>query len=485
MSNNIATTPSTPHPEYTASLSMWEKCRDALEGEDKIKQQGLVYLPMLGGQDISEYNAYKARATYYNATRRTVSGLVGAVMRKPPEIKVPDKLDFLLGSFGSDGEHIEVFAEKLLTEVLSLGRVGVLVDVADGDTPYVAIYYAENIINWREQRIGGRKILTLLVLQEAHEEPNGFAVETKRQLRVFVLQDAETANPTVLFQLYRQKTAGAATAEDWLLVEERVLAAAGGKALNEIPFVFVSPCGLSSRVERSPILDLININLSHYRTSADLEHGRHFTALPTAWAAGFSIKQTYKIGSSVVWVSDDPNAHAGFLEFTGAGLASLREALEQKQGQMAVLGARLLEESRPGVEAAETVKLRHSGESGSLLTVAHAVSDGIKKALRFAYFWQSGSFEAEIVFDLNDEFLPGNLDAQKITAMVSALQSGAMSFEAYFYNLSRAGMYPEDWTLDDERASLLATTTLPEPAPAPEARAGSNPQPDTPAANGA
>ncbi len=36
-----------------------------------------------------------------------------------------------------------------------------------------------------------------------------------------------------------------------------------------------------------PLADVMVLNLDHYRLDADYKHGLHFTALPTAWVAGF------------------------------------------------------------------------------------------------------------------------------------------------------------------------------------------------------
>jgi hypothetical protein len=56
-----------------------------------------------------------------------------------------------------------------------------------------------------------------------------------------------------------------------------------GKPLDFIPFTFLSTDDNTAEVDEPPLIDLVNVNLSHYRTCADLEHGAHFTGLPTPY----------------------------------------------------------------------------------------------------------------------------------------------------------------------------------------------------------
>ena len=79
-----------------------------------------------------------------------------------------------------------------------MGRAGTLIDW-EGESEnrvYASLYTAENILNWRVERIHGRNVLTLLVLHETVRKTNveGKAVdefETKvgEQVRVLKLGD--------------------------------------------------------------------------------------------------------------------------------------------------------------------------------------------------------------------------------------------------------------------------------------------------------
>lgn len=484
-----------PHQEYTKQQHVWQKCRDAFLGEDAVKDHDVPafgnqavtalyqYLPMLGGQDAGEYNAYKMRATFYAATERTIKGLTGAVVAKAPAVVFPESKEEDLKTIGADDEGIDDIAQLILEEVLATGRVGIYLDAPDdaGEKPYIAVYYVENIINWRTGRFLGKNMLTMVVLREKYEEidpKDEFLTTSKVRYRVLRL-DTNSGDPsTFLFRAEvweeNQTTKVEGVEQDaYIKVKDIVPKMAGGKTLSEIPFVFITPYGVGDGVEKPPLLDLVNMNFAHYRQSADYEHGLHFTALPTAWVAGFDPKASkLTIGSQVAWVSENPEAKAGYLEFTGAGLLSIANALESKEQKMAVLGARLLEDQKNTAEAAATVSLRHSGERSILANIATAVSQGLTQMLQWTASWMGLSTESlgtdegsTISYELNKEFDTVPMDPQKMSVLMLALQSGQISWDVWFYNLQKGNVYPDNWDENTEREKIAQGGPTSPPVP--------------------
>src|ERR1019366_8806876 len=116
------------HPAYKANLARWKRCRDAYDGEDSVKLGGEEYLPKLSGQDPREYAAYVKRALYYEAVGRSIDGFVGAIVRKPPGIKLPKPMDVFEKDTTASGIGLVEFIKKLSSENLLAGRLGILVD---------------------------------------------------------------------------------------------------------------------------------------------------------------------------------------------------------------------------------------------------------------------------------------------------------------------------------------------------------------------
>ena len=215
-----------------------------------------------------------------------------------------------------------------------------------------------------------------------------------------------------------------------------------GERLPFIPFLVVSPTSVDAAVAPPPLLDLVDVNLSHYRTSADLEHGRHYTALPTPFVAGVPPTTVLEIGSGTAWVFQDPQAHAGMVEFSGQGLQALERAMASKEQQMAVLGARLLESQKPAVEAADTLRMRTNGEQSVLRTMAGTLSQVLTMLLRWHTWWMNLEVPPEECHvELNAEFFSARMTGPEAASLVTLWQAGGISFDTLYFNLERG-----EWT---------------------------------------
>ena len=215
-----------------------------------------------------------------------------------------------------------------------------------------------------------------------------------------------------------------------------------------IPFQFVSHVGLTCDYQKSPILDLVNVNMSHYRTTADLEQANYLTSQPTPYITNMraDLMDDYRIGSGSLWLLPE-GSQVGMLEYQGAGLTSLETSLSRKEQMMALLGARMLEDSRRVGETAETVRLRGSGESSILASISGTVSAALTQCLIWMAEWENIS--GEPLIQLNRDFLDSRLSAQELTALVSAWQQGAMPLDDLLYNLQRGEMLRPDYTIEE------------------------------------
>ena len=74
------------HPEYDATLPAWVRARDVLAGEDSVKAAGEKYLPKLDSQSAEEYADYRARASFFGATARTLEEYLDLVFRRAPAL---------------------------------------------------------------------------------------------------------------------------------------------------------------------------------------------------------------------------------------------------------------------------------------------------------------------------------------------------------------------------------------------------------------
>lgn len=441
------------HQDYTNNIGKWKKCRDAYMGSDAVKVAGTEYLPQLTGQSTEEYDAYKERALFYNAMGRTVQGLEGAVFRKEPVVEGPDALEPFLADVTLSGTTFPEFALASFREVLITGRSGILVtmpaDESESNRPYLVLYQPEQVINWATEMIGEYRELTLAVIRETYEaeKKDEFESEWATQYRVLQLIDG-------LYTVSIWREVGP-NKDEWvpvLVFEPRHR----GERLRYIPFEFCAPVGGLEAVAKPPLLDLVEVNLSHYRTSADLEHGRHYTAMPTPWVAGFDIdtNKGLRIGSSTAWIATDPQAKAGILEFTGQGLGALERALEEKEAKMAALGSRLLEKQKLAVEAAESIRLRQAGEQSALQQMAQSMSASLTKVLSWMAEWSG--MDPTVTVKLNTDFFEARMTPNELRELVLLWQAGGISWPTLYHQLEQGEITRPGIEAEEERALIDA-----------------------------
>lgn len=436
------------------------------EGSDAIKAKGVEYLPKTSTrQKPKAYEAYRDRALFYGAMSRTVQGLAGAIFGKAPVIQAPDAVTDHVNDITLAGVPLASFAQDQAIEVLKVGRAGILLDMSnEGGTdarPYWIVYAAENIISWTTAVMNGDTQLTRVVLQETVEEQRGFEYVDTIQYRV-----CELVKGGYQVTVYKQ----AANGKEYL-PQPAIAPLKRGERLTFIPFVFLNPANLLPAISKPPLLDLVDVNLSHYRSSADLEHARHYIAMPQPWVTGYE-GESLEIGSSVAWVFKNAESKVGMLEFTGQGLAALEKALDHKEKLMAILGARLLEGQVTKQEAAETVKLRHSGDAVVLKTIATTIGMGLTQVLRWHCWWAGAAADVDndqISVSLNTDFVATRLTADELKALTLSLQAGAISWDTYYHALMR-GDWAEpgvDMAMEKERIKA-SEQDMPPPAAAPD-----------------
>jgi hypothetical protein len=466
----------------------WRRCRDVIAGKDAIIQSGRsreryvgslfdpvyttdLYLPRLSNQSDQEYFSYVERAAFFNATGRTLDAMTGLIFGKDPMYSLPGAIDRFAEDITLTGTNLREFSEQVVEEQVAIGRVGVLVDYPDNVPaglsvaeierlnirPFLRMYKGENIINWRTTSIGGRDVLTMVVLMETVYEPiDEFTSNDVTVYRVLTLEP----------EGYRVRVFN----EENDVVSD-IFPRRNGAPLSYIPFVILGANSCSTDVQKPPLLDLVDSNLAHYRNSADYEHGLHFTGLPTPYVSGVQLAegQALALGSTSAWVFPDPAAKAGFLEFTGDGLKTIREAMKDKEHRMAVLGARMLADDKRTAEAFGTIELKTAGERSVLASISRAASDGLTRCLNWMAEWVGAAPEVE--FALNTDYGAMHMQPQMLTAVVGAYQTGALPLSVLFENLKKGEIVRPDMDFEEYEAQIAdegPNLSLPAPTAAPE-----------------
>lgn len=448
MARNISST----HADFARRQIQWARIRDALEGQDEIKSNGEAYLKKPSAMTQAEYTAYKDRAQFFPVAERTLRGMSGLVFRHNTQFKLPPRLDDLRERATTDGHSLTVMSEQVVNELLSIGRYGLLVDfppITDSTaTPYIATYTAENILDWTSSFVEGKRQVTRIVVKDDFDGNDDINDIAEQRLELMINKDGVyevrkwTSSPSI--------AASDKTATPFALTSTTI-PTVGGKPLKEIPFVFINPYDLRPEVEKPPMLDLVDVNVGHYRNSADYEHALYLTAQPTPWIAG-QLQEANKptaIGSGAIWYLPE-GATAGMLEFQGAGIEAQRKAMEDKENRMAALGARMIHEGRARNEASDTAKMRGKSEMSLLTNVVNMAEAGIQRALKIAAEWVSAD-PKDVEVRMNRDWVSVMMDSNTLNALVKAWQSGAISHDTLYSNLQRGEIADLTRDLDVEK----------------------------------
>jgi len=467
---------------YEAYENQWFKCRMTIEGEDAIKAADSIndtnrlddrrFLPMLEGQTSKQYEKYKARALFYNATGRTHQVLLGLVFRKDMVVDMPAGMDSFKNSVTASGENLDSFTRKCMDEMLAVSRGGVLVDFPQTDIidaegrlitrtvdqvesmkiqPYFSFYNTESIINWKTTIINTEEVIEWIILKEVREEPqedDPYVMEEIEVYRKLYINDSGW---------YTQEVHAKDENNKYVVIEGPTTPLMNGKPLDYIPFFYFNGNNMSiSEVKKPMLIDLVNINISHYHTSADNEHALHYTALPTAVITGIRESQrpdneVFAIGSAAAWKLPE-GATAFYLEFQGHGLEPMANAMKDKEQMMAKVGARLLAGEKKAAEAAQTAQINRSGESATLADRANLVGMVITKCLETARDWMG--LEGEITVTMNTDYMPLMADFQMVTALLNAWQMGGISYETFYHNLQKGEYTIPNRTVEDEQGAI-------------------------------
>ena len=442
------------HPSYEEYLTLWEKCRDCYKGEESVKGRNQRYLPFLSMQERDEYHNYKSRAIFLNVMKRTIHGLVGAALRKTPIIKVPKKMETYIDDMDMHGTSLREMLQNILTDLLITGRVFLIVDRIENSRCYAKIYSAESNINWR---FNSNYPIMAVFSEEIDVSEDGFKHETSNQYRVYDFDDDDNLRVRVAIEkIPEEGDSKLDDEENGFEVIHSSSPTFRGDGLTDLPVFAFNSTGMGlDNLSPPPLIDLANISLSHYRTSADLENGRHFTSLPQAWVTGVDsddFRNGLHIGGNTAWIFSSDTARLGYLEFSGQGLGSLENALKEKEAMMAVVGARLLE-TKKGVESAETSRIRQNIETSVLSHIAVTIQNGLHKVLKYMARWE-GLNDEEVHVELNMDFVDVRIPHQEIIALVQAYQMGGLSMDTLLYNLKQGEVIPDDVSIDDEREKI-------------------------------
>jgi len=446
--------------DYTQARPDWEMVDTLCDGESAVKRAGKTLLPdpvVSTGETKQElqaiYARYLQRALYVNIVGRTLASLIGSVYRKPPTLSVPANLEYMATDCDGNGLSIYQQSQKSLEDVLTTGRCGLLVDFPQTDGAVsladmqsgliranICHYDAEDIINWQHMRVGGKSLLSKVVLAESVDSVDGFVTTKVKQYRELSLDGG-----LYVVRIWQKNQ----NTQEFEIVSESVPKQANGQPWGVIPFEFIGANNNDSSIDQAPLFGLACVNRKHYQLGADWYNALYFAGQPQPVISGLTEdwrdwleKNGIVVGSRAPFLLPEGG---NFAYATVTADSAIQKELTDLVQMMALIGARLVQ---PG-EAAKTAT-QSAGEqevSHSVVSLAaENVSDAYTKALTWAQMFMGGTGECE--YRLSNDLAVIAWDAAMLSAIVSAWQSGTMPKADAVRFLQRIGLVDAEKTVE-------------------------------------
>ena len=460
---------SNQHLLFRSHLEDCIKMRTVFEGDKAIKKNAETYVPKNKGVDDSDYNAIIQRSVFENFTEATAKGISGLIFAKEPAISLPTSLELLKDNIDMDDNTIVDLSQNIVNELMEVGRCGLLIDVPNIDTTgmtkpqtdalniraFTKLYKSETIINWRYESINSVNKLTLLVLHEVYEDwTDRFTSTLKNRYRVYSLIDN-----VCYVEVFEENDKTFINTMDQKPVIVR------GGPLNYIPFIPLTYKDISIIPVKPPLMDIANINLNYYGVAVERRDVIHFIGSPFVMGSGINTRGAdgseliIRMGSSVAQIFSEPTADMKIVETQGTGLAFNESYLNDCKSTMAALGARLLVPEANAQISENTMQMKTAGYRATIMQIANTASRGITQALKIIAEWENQNPD-EVKLELNTDYNLSEMDAQTITALVTAWQTGAIRQEDMFKKLQKGEVIEGGVSFDDYKSNLEVASPI-------------------------
>jgi len=426
---------STTHPLYAEYLADWIQMSDSYAGERRVKEKHLLYLPatpgqiedgLRAGQDgETHYKGYKTRARFPSFVSQAVEALLGIMHAKPATIELPAQMEALRENATVKGESLQMLLRRINEHQLVTGRLGLLADVANDSTigtmPYIAIYKAQDIINWddgkREELV--YQVLNMVVLDESEfERVNNFDWKQVKKYRLLVLGELQenAAEGTYQMGVYRED--GTMEFDENAMIVPSI----GGTTLSKLPFVVINSKDIVADPDDPPLLGLSQLAMTVYRGEADYRQAIFMQGQDTLVLMGGD-GDNPRIGAGAV-VNLPINGDAKYVGVQSKGLPEMRKSLENDRAEAAEIGGKLLDSRGGEAESGDALRIRVSARTASLNQIAQSGAEGLQSILRTIATW-IGANPEEVIVEANRDFADDQLDGQTLVQYMTAKSLGA------------------------------------------------------------
>lgn len=472
--------PSTTSLNYDAMAPVWAKVSTILAGTEAMRAAGTAYLPQHENEKHQRYRDRLESTTLKNTSALTLDSWVGRPFSDPVVIdeEIPSPLVEDMDDVDLQGNNVSVFCREWFKEGLSKAFAHVLVDhpqrrgdqavrtLADDRRenlrPYWSLIRPENLIFASADVVNGREVLTHVRIHEVEVMRDGFAEIEVERIRVFdrVTGMADGREDVgVFFSTWIKRRDAKKGENEWTLEmpPQRM-------DIDEIPLVTFYADRKGLMIGKSPLEDLVDLNIEHWQSRSDQRSILTMGRFPMLAVSGLDSDEaeTVVVGPKQVLATESDKAKWYYVEPTGKAIEAGEKDLDRLERCMAEYGADFLRKRESGATA--TARVLDSAEATSpLQDAALRFVDAMNRALDLSAKWRklevpTGAGLSVVVDFGPEDFFPGDMDT-----LTKARAARDISRGAYLNELKRRGALDEEFDpkenereLEEEAAAALA-----------------------------
>lgn len=394
--------PASRRVEVNAMMGLYEDARTAARGSRAILESVKKYLPKHPKERPADYARRSQYTEFYNAFGRTLRGIAALPFTTKPTLKdVPKRTLQQLEDIDGEGASLDVFAQRLLIEGLTVGAMMYLLDAPQSDgnltvlqeeekgiRPYWLMVRAEQICSWRIGRVNGKRRLTQLVIRQEYDKPVGTFQNTVGVRYIAYVYNQDTG------QVWTQRFVEESHHGKTTVVEETPPSQVHNT--DRIPF-FIRTLGIetSDMTAITPLIDLLDLNLGHFRVSSDRRWLMHLSCVPVPVETGGTMLNTGKKKDDDAVDQPRRNETYGpnvlkklpaggdfkYVEPTGTAFGPTGEEIREIEKRMAAVGLSFMANESRGAETATAWQIDAAMQNATLSSCVDMAENLIDEGL--------------------------------------------------------------------------------------------------------
>lgn len=456
----------TPSMSYEEMACYWEKVQTVLAGTEAMRAAGESMAPMHQNESETNYADRIQGNVLFNITDLTLRTWVG----KPFSSEIqydddfPEYMKDWLEDVNLEGDKLDVFARRWFGVGVSHAFCHVMVDFPhldmEGRTalddmnenvrPYAVIVEPERLIFATKMRIDGEEVLTHVRIRESIVDVEGWAEVVTEQVRVLTLEmvnmgsdDEPDFQQKVKVEIWQENPE--ATKDDdekWSLSDEWYM------DIPFIPVVTFYANRTAFMMGKSPLADLVDLNIRHWQSMSDQINILTVARFPMLAQSGGSDDGDIVIGPKEYLYADDPTAKFYYVEHRGTAITAGRNELKDLEEMMKAYGAEFMKD-RPDRETASARNLDTAEATSPLQDVVFRFNDALNYVLWMMAQWAGQEYNSR-AYVPTDFTKP---EQAELKILFDSWANGVLTDKEYLQELHRRGVLEDTFDFSNRSSN--------------------------------